>query len=980
MRRLGLNLITGPANAGKVALLLRRYLDVLPAEPYLIVPNRSDVEAVERELLDLQPALLGGSIGTFDDLFRQIARGGPEARRVATEAQRALVVRRALSGHSLNGLGRSARFGGFADALLGAIAELEAGLLDPTDLDGELAALYAAYRAELDRLDLWDRDLIRRHAAERVAAELDAWSGEPVFAYGFEDLTGAEWALLQALAGRSEVTVSIPYEPGRAAFESLRRTMDDLSSLADGRIEELTPRFEEIAEPALAHLERALFSETVPPAPPIDAAIRFFEGAGTRGALELVGEELLTLIRGGVAPEQIGIVCPSLERWQAPLETALGTLGVPYGLESYTRLDKTPYGQALLSLLRFAWLGGSRGDLYAFLRSPYSGFTRQNVDFLEGRLRGRAINSVERVEEETMRLRDGQPLRMLEAIRSAPTPLEAVAGLAMSMLRAAYGLESPPVGRLSRQDIRAHEAVMRLLAELRGWSELDGSVSAEELVAALERAEVRRSSAGETGQVAVLDLLRARTRRFEIVFLLGLEEGSLPRRGHESPFLGDDARRELDERSHARLSKPDRVARDRYLFYTACTRATRRVYLVREAANDEGRPREPSPFWDEVQRLFPRDDVVRWTRRRPLSELTWPLEAAPTERERLRAVSLRAAGDRSAADAIASANGWERRLARALHAFERPTRLTHPQVLAELRSRSTFGVTELERFADCSSIWFFERIIDPKTIDPEVDARLRGSIAHQVLFRFYSGLPKELGIERIDADRVEDAVSYLRRCLDEAVEGVRMELNELQQRELRHGLWRDLEAFVREDAAAGMPLVPRRFEVSFGSERSATELQRGLELAPGLTLSGKIDRIDVDPFSTRGIVQDYKAGKHAHSASQIESEKRLQIPLYMLVLRDLVGIEPLGGLYRPLSGERKARGLLRAEAREDGVPGFAKNDYLDEEAFWSQVERARELAVGIVERIHEGDVRHDPKSGDCPTWCELWPMCRVKRA
>jgi len=100
----------------------------------------------------------------------------------------------------------------------------------------------------------------------------------------------------------------------------------------------------------------------------------------------------------------------------------------------------------------------------------------------------------------------------------------------------------------------------------------------------------------------------------------------------------------------------------------------------------------------------------------------------------------------------------------------------------------------------------------------------------------------------------------------------------------------------------------------------------------------------------------------------------------MLVLRDLVGIEPLGGLYRPLSGERKARGLLRAEARGDGVPGFAKNDYLDEDAFWSQVGRARELAVSIVERIRDGDVRHDPKGGDCPTWCELGPMCRIKRA
>jgi ATP-dependent helicase/DNAse subunit B len=301
-------------------------------------------------------------------------------------------------------------------------------------------------------------------------------------------------------------------------------------------------------------------------------------------------------------------------------------------------------------------------------------------------------------------------------------------------------------------------------------------------------------------------------------------------------------------------------------------------------------------------------------------------------------------------------------------------------VLAELTARATFSVTELERFADCSSIWFVERLIDPRSIDARVDARLRGSIAHQVLYRFYSGLPKELGVEQLDVDRIDEAVAFLRRCLDEAIDGVRMELTELQERELKHGLWRDLEAFVRQDAADEAPLVPRRFEVLFGSDRAAPELQRGLALADGIALSGKIDRIDVDPFSARGIVQDYKAGKHAHSAAQIEQERRLQIPLYMLVLRDLVGIEPLGGLYRPLSGRRRARGLLRAEARDDGVPGFAKNDYLDEEAFWGKVEGARDLAVGMVERLRAGDVRHDPKGGDCPTWCELWSMCRVKRA
>ena len=41
-------------------------------------------------------------------------------------------------------------------------------------------------------------------------------------------------------------------------------------------------------------------------------------------------------------------------------------------------------------------------------------------------------------------------------------------------------------------------------------------------------------------------------------------------------------------------------------------------------------------------------------------------------------------------------------------------------------------------------------------------------------------------------------------------------------------------------------------------------------------------------------MQDYKSGKGAHSARDIDREFRLQIPLYVLALRDLVGIEPLG--------------------------------------------------------------------------------------
>ena len=109
-----LSLLAGPANAGKVALLLERYLATLQSDPILIVPNRPDVDRAERELLARTGALVGGSIGTFDDLFEQIARGNGAHRPVLSSAQRTLLLRRVVAGAlrplgALLGLRRLAR-------------------------------------------------------------------------------------------------------------------------------------------------------------------------------------------------------------------------------------------------------------------------------------------------------------------------------------------------------------------------------------------------------------------------------------------------------------------------------------------------------------------------------------------------------------------------------------------------------------------------------------------------------------------------------------------------------------------------------------------------------------------------------------------------------------------------------------------------------------------------------------------------------
>ena len=70
-------------------------------------------------------------------------------------------------------------------------------------------------------------------------------------------------------------------------------------------------------------------------------------------------------------------------------------------------------------------------------------------------------------------------------------------------------------------------------------------------------------------------------------------------------------------------------------------------------------------------------------------------------------------------------------------------------------------------------------------------------------------------------------------------------------------------------------------------------------------------------------------------------EQQLQVALYLLAVRELLGLEPVAALYQPLVGARlAARGLVR-----DDAPGrYTRTDVVDADGFDAALEHARELA------------------------------------
>src|SRR6266511_427413 len=400
-------------------------------------------------------------------------------------------------------------------------------------------------------------------------------------------------------------------------------------------------------------------------------------------------------------------------------------------------------------------------------------------------------------------------------------------------------------------------------------------------------------------------------------------------------------------------------------------RAARSLPLRRLAAGgrvSEPRPRGPPP------------------RRRGLDAVTFAPRAAPTEDELARALAALGPTDPDGAldelgvtDPVAgSVAGRLRRAARTVNGLPGPLR--SPAVLGELADRRLYGASTLEEYALCSYRWFVRHELRPQSIEPDPEPLAQGAILHEVLERLYLEPP---GREKLPRPGDLDAwVARAGELLDEVAEAHGAPRDALGRVGRRRMLVL-IECFLAREAESETPLRPDPdlIEASFGD--GADDDRPSLDLG-GLRLHGKIDRVDVAPGRRAGLVRDYKSGAKVTAAARLAKEGKLQPQLYMLALRELWGIDPIGGVYVPLAPTAKpeARGLL--DKRERGelldAADFVRTDFLEEDAFAEALDAARDRAAEIVTAMRRGVIDRDPIDDRCPHYCRFQPICRRERA
>ena len=841
--------------------------------------------------------------------------------------------------------------GGFVSALQLTFTDLAEGGCGAAEAKTIIESADPGLRSErvLGVLDLFARyrEMVESRGGDlhtRVLRAADSAAGAlrdcAVFAYGFYDLNELQYRLLTAAMKSGPAAVFVPwcedatYRFAWPLIERLGGEGFELLTLEGGS--ERTEETELFNAPDAVEEAREV----------VRRIIEIREAGGPR-----FGETAILPWSRGDWP---------------PLREALEEAGIPWysRIGSYKSTD--PMRTGALRLLDVLCGDGGRSELVDFLISspivvlgvegagadPFALWVRLSAG--EG-MRGdtgwdaeneRLLEKVRRHEEDN---ENGTRWSKILAPAVEAISVIEIARRAFEECGDWSGFSAAFAGALSRLfDGESAEEAVRTVSGLATLDEISSSCDAGRFgriaAASLEGGSESGGRFGGDG-VNVIIASRARGLQFDVTFMTGLKEGSVPGKVRQDPFIKDSEREAISRVTGGgvRLSlKGGRLAESAMIFGMACSSASSRL-VCSWPRLETGGNKEYIPT--SYIRFVP--GLPTGPSARSAAAVRIPLRGRPEGME----VPL---GEEDY-DFLMSG----RRLGKIVHYpssifFRMGTTLVRsrwgtrrftpydgvfesPEALAEIDAAMAekgwnLSATTLQSWANCPFAFLVEKLIGIESVEePEraltIDPMQRGTLTHLVLERLYTELFGRRVFPLSGATlpaALEAAERVTREVLDfyQSTEPVGHPLLWEYERETIAASVRELLADeAREESGA----VPTMFEAWFGGRTSdeAVTFDAG---GRRLSFHGKIDRVDITPGGGY-VVIDYKTGRIMAKDQDLGGGSYLQLPVYLLAASDLLGVPIEKGramLRRVGTGDSRKKAVFSgADWKTDGM-AFAK--------------------------------------------------------
>ena len=685
--------------------------------------------------------------------------------------------------------------------------------------------------------------------------------------------------------------------------------------------------------------------------------------------------EILKFVRAGNRFRDCAVIVRNLDNYHKPLARVFRRYGIPFFLDRRESVTHHPLAELTRSVLRTIAFDWQHNDWFAALKTGFSPGEEMEIDrqenaALEFGWRGRKWREPLPDEfSERLRLKILPPFEGFSAQlgrnKFQPTGAELADALheLWNDLKVEQTLERWTLDD-GKSTIRNPQSAIHqtVWEQMNSWLENLALAFPREPLPLRDWLQILEAGLASLAvgvippvldEVLIGAIDRARNPDLKLALVLGVNESVFPA-APAAPAILTDADRDELEQSQVALG-PDlreRLSRERFLGYIACTRASEKLAVTFSRHDADGRALNPSPFIAHLQRLFPKleveefQDEISLAEVKHASELVGPLvnlgrsgrESAHSEnRSRLTSPAARNWDELLELPAIKS-------LLETLQTLREPD---EDEKISPVLAEKLFGsvlqtsVSRLEEFAQCPFKFFVRSGLhagERKLF--ELDARERGSFQHEVLKMFHEQLAAE-------GKRWRDLTP------PEARERIRVVAGQLIEH-FRDGLMRDtaqtwFEARVMTDALGDFIAAivtwmrgqyefdPAAAELDFGGkDSSAPAREMDLDGRHKLALQGRIDRVDLwrDTNGTAlAVVMDYKSGGKKLDAILVEHGVQLQLLAYLNALRhwknpqETFGADkliPAGTFYVNLRGQFEG-GRTRDEVL--GEAGGGKSPY-----------------------------------------------------
>lgn len=725
-------------------------------------------------------------------------------------------------------------------------------------------------------------------------------------------------------------------------FSMSRKTMNKLEKIArdiDVDIKETVwmepkeTRFKDCL--ALAHLEKNLFRYPYKKMEGEIEGIHILEADTIEEEVKNTCYQIRNLINDGYSYREIAIILGDLGAYGSILEEKLQEYEIPVFWDQTRGITLNPFIEYIRSAIQVLVKQYSYETMFHYLRSGMVSLDRDSVDKLENyclaygikgkkawtNLFCRGIKKKEYPDKNELTQEEMDELNALrekitgdfDVFKPGKQKVKKQIEQLYSFLTAndcylklkKYEEYFVSIGDRSKE--KEYAQIYRLVMEL---LEQMNALLGEEVLSWEEFGQILDAGFGEiqvgtipqaVDQIVVGDMERTRLKQVKVLFVLGVNDGKIPKLSSSGGIISDIDREYLAEADFELAPTPrQQMFIQKFYLYLNVTKPSHELFLSYARRNGEGKSLKPSYFIESIRKLFPKLLIEKALQGKDLLPKTkeegryltvhllekYKLGETTKEEERQLWALWKVLQEYS------EGKEWVEDILDSVFYTYTDARISKEAARALYGTMLQSSVSRLEKMASCAYAHFLQYGLNLQEREEySFQAIDMGNVFHGVLEMFSAKLTEENHTWFTFEE--EEGLRILKEVLDTYAVNYGNTIlfanarNGYVLQKIERILWRTVKT-LQYQLKKGK-FLPKKYELSFSALEDLDAVTIRLNEEEKLHLRGRIDRVDTyeDEENVFVKVVDYKSGEQQFRLAALYHGLQLQLVIYLNAAMEL---------------------------------------------------------------------------------------------